>query len=51
MDKSSTAVQTDQNVPPTSPRTPARWVVMAFVLLLALALIVIATSVWMLHLV
>ena len=34
-----------------TPRTPMRWVVLAFALLFALALVVIATSVWMLHLV
>jgi hypothetical protein len=32
------------------PRIPVRWVVMAFSILLVLALIVIGTSLWILHL-
>jgi hypothetical protein len=33
-----------------TPRPPTRWVVLAFAILLALALVVIASSVWILHL-
>ncbi len=32
-----------------TPKTPARWVVTAFLILLALALIVVGSSIWILH--
>ncbi len=40
---------TDRSATPPPPKAPVRWVVTAFVLLFALALVVIASSVWILH--
>jgi hypothetical protein len=51
MSKAPTSQQNPAKAAAVAPRTPMRWVVMAFALLFALALIVIGTSVWMLHLI